>query len=232
MGAADVAALTSDEGYDAALDAAGGHGVEADVPDRRHRRARDDGVVRRGLRAPDRRAYTETCASVGNLLWGHRMFLLHGEARPRRPRTGPLQRLSLRGVALGRSVLRSELAQVRRPHRSSAYFDVACCPANLSRLMEQVPGLLYATRGTTSSSTSTGRRRRRENAPAVISGAEDQDIPGTAASSSTSTWRAARVRDQPPRAGLNAHRRTWRVLCLCGRRLPPIELTVNGRAYR
>ena len=29
----------------------------------------------------------------------------------------------------------------------SAYFDVACCPANLARLMAQVPGLVYATRG-------------------------------------------------------------------------------------
>ena len=26
----------------------------------------------------------------------------------------------------------------------SAYFDVACCPANLARLMEQIPGLIYA----------------------------------------------------------------------------------------
>jgi hypothetical protein len=28
----------------------------------------------------------------------------------------------------------------------SAYFDVACCPANLARLMEQIPGLVYAQR--------------------------------------------------------------------------------------
>jgi hypothetical protein len=27
------------------------------------------------------------------------------------------------------------------------YFDVACCPANLARLLAQLPGLIYATRG-------------------------------------------------------------------------------------
>jgi DUF1680 family protein len=29
----------------------------------------------------------------------------------------------------------------------SAYFDVACCPANLARLLAQLPGLIYATDG-------------------------------------------------------------------------------------
>jgi hypothetical protein len=29
----------------------------------------------------------------------------------------------------------------------SAYFDVACCPANLARLIAQLPGLIYATDG-------------------------------------------------------------------------------------
>ena len=30
---------------------------------------------------PNRTAYTETCASVGGILWGHRMFLKSGEAK-------------------------------------------------------------------------------------------------------------------------------------------------------
>jgi hypothetical protein len=31
--------------------------------------------------------------------------------------------------------------------RRSPYFDVACCPANLARLIAQLPGLIYSTRG-------------------------------------------------------------------------------------
>jgi hypothetical protein len=34
-----------------------------------------------------------------------------------------------------------------RNNARSAYFDVACCPANLARLVAQLPGLIYAHRG-------------------------------------------------------------------------------------
>src|SRR6185295_2314637 len=53
------------------------------------------------------------------------------------------------GVSLSgdRFFYQNPLESAGRTDRS-AYFDVACCPANLSRLMEQVPGLLYSTRGT------------------------------------------------------------------------------------
>jgi DUF1680 family protein len=30
---------------------------------------------------PNLRAYTETCASVGNDLWNHKMFRLHGDGK-------------------------------------------------------------------------------------------------------------------------------------------------------
>ena len=55
----------------------------------------------------------------------------------------------LSGVSLSgdRFFYQNPLESTGRTERSE-YFDVACCPANLSRLMEQVPGLLYSTRGT------------------------------------------------------------------------------------
>jgi peptidoglycan/xylan/chitin deacetylase (PgdA/CDA1 family) len=97
---------------------------------------------------PNRRAYTETCASVGNLLWGHKMFLLHGEARYLDVLEQVLYNGYLSGVSLSgdRFFYQNPLESAGRTDRV-AYFDVACCPANLSRLMEQVPGLLYSTRG-------------------------------------------------------------------------------------
>ena len=149
MGAADVAALTADARYTAALDR-----LWQDMTSKRMYLT--GGIGARGTtesfgedyELPNRRAYTETCASVGNLLWGHKMFLLHGEARYLDVLEQVLYNGYLSGVSLSgdRFFYQNPLESAGRTDRV-AYFDVACCPANLSRLMEQVPGLLYSTRG-------------------------------------------------------------------------------------
>jgi DUF1680 family protein/peptidoglycan/xylan/chitin deacetylase (PgdA/CDA1 family) len=149
MGAADVAALTADARYTAALDR-----LWDDMASKRMYLT--GGIGARGTtesfgedyELPNRRAYTETCASVGNLLWGHRMFLLHGDARYLDVLEQVLYNGYLSGVSLSgdRFFYQNPLESAGRTDRS-AYFEVACCPANLSRLMEQIPGLLYATRG-------------------------------------------------------------------------------------
>jgi hypothetical protein len=149
MGAADVAALTADTRYTAALDR-----LWEDMASKRMYLT--GGIGARGTtesfgedyELPNRRAYTETCASVGSLLWGHRMFLLHGDAKYLDVLEQVLYNGYLSGVSLSgdRFFYQNPLESAGRTDRS-AYFDVACCPANLSRLMEQVPGLLYSTRG-------------------------------------------------------------------------------------
>jgi len=149
MGAADVAALTSDAAYTAALDR-----LWQDMTSKRMYLT--GGIGARGTtesfgedyELPNRRAYTETCASVGNHLWGHRMFLLHGDARYLDVLEQVLYNGYLSGVSLSgdRFFYQNPLESTGRTDRS-AYFDVACCPANLARLMAQVPGLLYSTRG-------------------------------------------------------------------------------------
>jgi DUF1680 family protein len=149
MGAADVAALTDAPGYKAALDR-----LWADMTSKRMYVT--GGIGARGTtesfgedyELPNQRAYTETCAAVGNVLWGHRMFLLHGDAKYLDVLEQVLYNGLLSGVSIAgdRFFYQNPLESTGRAQRS-AYFDVACCPANLSRLMEQVPGLLYATRG-------------------------------------------------------------------------------------
>jgi DUF1680 family protein len=149
MGAADVAALTSDAAYTAALDR-----LWDDVTSKRMYLT--GGIGARGttesfgedFELPNRRAYTETCAAVGNLLWGHRMFLLHGDAKYLDVLEQVLYNGYLSGVSLSgdRFFYQNPLESTGRTERS-AYFDVACCPANLARMMEQIPGLLYSTRG-------------------------------------------------------------------------------------
>ena len=97
---------------------------------------------------PNPRAYAETCASIGGMLWYHRLFLRDGrgdrlDAFERTLYNGYLSGVSIRGDAFFyQNPLESDGTRER-----SVYFDVACCPANLARLMAQLPGLIYATRG-------------------------------------------------------------------------------------
>ncbi|MEZ5318697.1 MAG: glycoside hydrolase family 127 protein [Vicinamibacterales bacterium] len=99
---------------------------------------------------PSRSAYTETCASVGGILWNHRMFLKSGDARyldafEQTLYNGYLSGVSVQGDAFFYQNPLESTARTRNNTRS-AYFDVACCPANLARLMAQLPSLIYAQR--------------------------------------------------------------------------------------
>jgi len=91
------------------------------------------------------RAYAETCASIGGILWYHRMFLRLRDVGYYEPLERTLYNGYLSGVNLAgdRFFYQNPLVSDGRPERS-AYFDVACCPANLARLMEELPGLIYA----------------------------------------------------------------------------------------
>src|SRR5207248_1584529 len=93
------------------------------------------------------RAYAETCASIGGMLWYHRMFLRDGDASYYDVLERTLYNGYLSGVSLSgdRFFYQNPLVSNGTVERS-AYFDVACCPANLARLMEQIPGLVYAQR--------------------------------------------------------------------------------------
>jgi DUF1680 family protein len=94
---------------------------------------------------PNLRAYTETCASVGNDLWNHKMFLLHGDGKY----IDLFERVLYNGVLAGVSLAgntffyQNPLESNGRATRT-AYFEVACCPANLARMLEQLPELVYA----------------------------------------------------------------------------------------
>jgi uncharacterized protein len=99
---------------------------------------------------PNRTAYTETCASVGGILWNHRMFLKSGAAKYLDAFEQTLYNGFLSGVSIAGDTFfyqnPLEATATSRNNARSAYFDVACCPANLARLMAQLPGLIYAQR--------------------------------------------------------------------------------------
>ncbi len=94
------------------------------------------------------RAYAETCASIGGMLWYDRLFRRDGDAAYLDVLERTLYNGYLSGVSLSGDTFfyQNPLESDGRRERA-AYFDVACCPANLSRLMAELPGLVYAQRG-------------------------------------------------------------------------------------
>jgi uncharacterized protein len=95
------------------------------------------------------KAYAETCASIGGMLWYHRMFLRTGGSDYMDVFERTLYNGYLSGVSLSGNQFFYENPLVSdgkpgRPNERTEYFEVACCPGNLARLMEQLPGLIYA----------------------------------------------------------------------------------------
>lgn len=99
---------------------------------------------------PNAGAYTETCAAIGLEQWASRMFRLTGDAKYLDLAELVLYNGALSGVSASgdRFFYQNPLASNGTVERS-AYFDVACCPANLARTLASLPGLLYATADST-----------------------------------------------------------------------------------
>lgn len=97
---------------------------------------------------PDETAYAETCAAIGNDLWNHRMFLATGEPAYLDVVERILYNGFLSGVSLtgDRFFYTNPLASAGGVERAP-YFEVACCPANLARMMALLPTFLYAVGG-------------------------------------------------------------------------------------
>jgi len=90
-------------------------------------------------------AYSETCASIGMCLWNHRMNLLHGDAKFMDTFERTLYNAFLGGVDLGgqKFFYVNPLASRGNRHRQ-AFYGCACCPTNVVRFVPSVPGYVYA----------------------------------------------------------------------------------------
>lgn len=94
---------------------------------------------------PNARAYAETCAAIANILWNWRMLLLTGEAGFMDVLELSLFNGALSGIGLdGKSYFYVNPLADRGGHRRQPYFDCACCPPNIARLLAMVPSFLYA----------------------------------------------------------------------------------------
>ncbi len=106
---------------------------------------------------PNLTAYNETCAAIGNVLWNHRLFLLHGDAKyidvlERTAYNGLLSGVSLSGNLFFYPNPLSSDGKFRFNQGSterSPWFEVACCPGNIARFLPSFSGYIYAQRGDT-----------------------------------------------------------------------------------
>jgi DUF1680 family protein len=97
---------------------------------------------------PNFRAYGESCAAIGNMMWNWRMLAVTGDAKF----TDVMERSLYNGINSGMSLdgtlycYRNPLAfdpstgdKIRNP-----WYDVTCCPPNLERTFGSLPGYFYS----------------------------------------------------------------------------------------
>ncbi|SDI73798.1 glycoside hydrolase family 127 protein [Mucilaginibacter gossypii] len=152
-GMADVAALTGDKEYIAAIDKIWNNMVGKKI------------YVQGGIGAvpggerfgadyelPNTTAYNETCAAIGDVFWNQRMFLLHGESKYIDVMEKVLYNGLISGVGLdGKTFFYTNAMQVTNgvthhelePERSG-WFECSCCPTNMARFLPSLSGYMYA----------------------------------------------------------------------------------------
>ena len=152
-GMADVTALSGDQTYVTALDhiwqnivntrmhITGGlgaiHGIEGFGPE---------------YQLPNEEAYNETCAAIANVFFNHRMTLLHRDAKYFDVAEVALFNNSLAGVNLDGNrffyvnPLESDGIKTFNHGKMgrSPWFDCACCPSNIARVVNHVGEYMYA----------------------------------------------------------------------------------------
>ncbi len=148
-GMADIAALTGDKEYLAAIDA-----IWKDVVYKKLYITGGIGATGNGeafgdaYQLPNMSAYAETCAAIANVYWNSRMFQLHGESKYYDILERTLYNGLLSGVSLSgnRFFYPNPLASMHQHDRSN-WFSCACCITNMARFLPSVPGYVYAQNG-------------------------------------------------------------------------------------
>jgi len=145
-GMADVAALTGNMDYIRAIDAiwkdvvstklyvTGGIGASGG----------NEGFSE-PYELPNMTAYCETCASIANIFWNHRMFLMKGDAKYLDVLERVLYNAALSGISMdGVTFFYPNVLESIGQHERSPWFGCACCPSNVARFVPSLPGYTYA----------------------------------------------------------------------------------------
>ncbi len=147
-GMADVAALTGNAAYVAALSR-----IWGDVVGRKLYVTGGIGALHKGeafaeaYELPNMSAYCETCAAVGNVFWNERLFLLEPDAKYVDTLEQTLYNGLISGVSLdGKSFFYPNPLESKGDYARSPWFGCACCPGNITRFVASVPGYQYGVR--------------------------------------------------------------------------------------
>ncbi len=150
-GMADVSALTGDYSYKNAIDKIWEDLLETKI-------YLTGGIGSAGTNEgfsdpfslPNRTAYCETCASISNVFWNYRMFLLEGDAKYFDVLERTLYNSLLSGISLSADrFFYPNPLESHGEHKRSAWFGCACCPSNICRFIPSVPGYVYAQKSDT-----------------------------------------------------------------------------------
>jgi hypothetical protein len=149
----DIAALKNDTAYKKAIDNLWNNMVEKKMYLTGGIGAKHEGeAFGENYELPNLTAYNETCASIGDVYWNHRMFNLTGDVRyfdviERTLYNGLISGLSLSGTEFFypnalESDGKYEFNQGAATRKS--WFDCSCCPTNVVRFIPAIPGLIYS----------------------------------------------------------------------------------------
>lgn len=94
---------------------------------------------------PNRRAYAETCAAIGSVMWNWRMLAIEGDVRYADLIETTLYNAVLVGLSLdGSSYFYQNPLASDGTHRRQPWFGCACCPPNIARTLASLPGYVYS----------------------------------------------------------------------------------------
>src|SRR5690606_23776047 len=154
-GMTDIAAIDKDSAYLKAVNALRDNMVNKKMYITGRIGGKHDGeAFGENYELPNLTAYNETCASIGDVYWNHRLHNLTGDVKyfdviERTLYNGLISGLSLDGEQFfypnaleSDGVYKFNQGACTR----KSWFDCSCCPTNLIRFLPSLPGLIYAAR--------------------------------------------------------------------------------------
>jgi len=111
--------------------------------------SRHDGEsIGKDFELPNARAYTETCAAIGSMMWNHRLLAATGKARYADLIEWTLYNGMLPGLAQdGTHYFYVNPLEDDGTHHRQEWYECSCCPPNVARTLTELPGYVYSTRG-------------------------------------------------------------------------------------